>query len=459
MKSIVIVLVAFTALVAAQTYEPNWPSVNSRPLPSWYDQAKFGIFVHWGVFSVPGFADPDSGAEWYWYNWKTPSSDNGLTAAYHNRSYGPDFTYQSFAPMFTADLFNATEWAEIFYGAGAKYVVLTSKHHEGFTMWPSSQSWGWNAVDLGPKLDVVGLLTDAVKSTGIHMGLYHSLFEWFNPLYLADAASGSPPTSDIYVKDVLMPQLQDIVNKYEPSVIWADGDWDQLSEYWQSPQFLSWLYTNSSVKDVVVTNDRWGSECASTNGGYWTPSDRYNPGKLIGHKWENCMTIGNSWGINQNQPFSDYQTTPELVQILVSTVSCGGNLLLNVGPSSQGVIPMLLQERLAGMGEWLNVNGESIYNSTFWRVQNETVAETLWYTTNLESGAVYAITFEWPEDGVLELLSPVASKSTKVELLGYPEPIAFTPVTRGGMHIKLPTLTLAEYPPHQVYTFKLTNVK
>eukprot|EP01133_Synstelium_polycarpum_P019684 gene19684-23575_t len=451
-SKLVVLLVTATviALASAQSYEPNWASINSRPLPTWYDQAKFGIFVHWGVFSVPGYADEYGGAEWYWTTWKNPSMDNGATAAYHNKTYGPDFTYQQFGPMFTADLFDATAWANVFQSSGAKYVVLTSKHHEGFTMWPSAESWGWNAQDVGPKRDVVGEVSDAVKKAGLHMGLYHSLFEWYNPLYLADAASGSPPTSDVYVNNILLPQLYDIVNKYEPSIVWADGEWMQPSSYFKSTDFLSWLYTNSSVKDVVVTNDRWGDECPGVNGGFYTPSDRYSPGKLMPHKWEDCMTIGYSWGINQNEPLAFYQSSTDLIQSLVSTVSCGGNLLLNVGPTHQGIIPMILQERLLHMGEWLNVNGEAIYNSTHWRMQNETVEGQLWYTMNNETGAVYAISYDWPTEGVLTLTSPISSSNTVVELLGYSLPLSYSKVSgsSSGINIKLPCLAPTQFPPH-----------
>ncbi|GAM17331.1 hypothetical protein SAMD00019534_005060 [Acytostelium subglobosum LB1] len=435
-------------------------SINSRPLPLWYDQSKFGIFIHWGVYSVPAFAVPVApGAEWYWYNLETPSSDNGATQAYHNASFGPDFTYQQFAPMFRANLFDADQWAELFVQSGAKYVVLTSKHHDGFCNWPSDQSWGWNSVDVGPGIDIVGMLSKAVKNTGLHMGLYHSLFEWFNPIYLADKNSGNPPTRDVYITDVLQPMLKDIVNSYEPEVIWADGDWDENSTYWQSTEFLAWLYTNSSVKDTVVTNDRWGADCGGVNGGYWTPSDRFNPGKLLTHKWENCYTIGTSWGYNQNEALIWYQNTTSLIQTLVSTVSCGGNLLLDVGPTFDGVIPMIMQERLMGMGEWLNVSGEAIYNSTWWRAQNDTIDETIWYTTNSDSGAVYAISFIWPEDYQLTLVHPVVTSKTTVELLGYNGPeLSFKSLGQSGMEIKLPMMAPGSFPPHGVYTFKLLNV-
>ncbi|EFA80507.1 hypothetical protein PPL_07343 [Heterostelium album PN500] len=467
MRNLQILLFFVTIFVIcnSQTYQPNWPSVNSRPLPSWYDQSKFGIFIHWGVYSVPAFATSVfPSAEWYWYSLTYPKdTDGGATQAYHNKTFGPDFTYQQFAPMFKADLFDPQQWAAIFKASGAKYVVFTSKHHEGFTNWKSEQSWSWNSVDVGPHRDLVGDLTAAVKYAGLHMGLYHSLFEWFNPTYLQDKSTGNPPTQKEYVSEVLFPQLVDIVNKYEPDLIWSDGDWEQTSAYWDSTLFLSWLYTNSSVKNTVVTNDRWGSDCRSKNGGYWTPYDRFNPGKLIGHKWENCYTIGTSWGYNENEPLQEYQSTTALLQAMVSTVSCGGNFLLDVGPTADGVIPIVMQERLIEIGEWLGVNGEAIYDSTFWRAQNDTADELIWYTTNTQTGYVYAISFVWPDSGVLELKAPVASTSATIELIGPNNNsilVSWNMNSNGqGINIKLPTLTPGQTPPFGIYTFRMMGVK
>lgn len=132
------------------SFKPKWSSLDNRPLPSWYDEAKIGIFIHWGVYSVPSF-----GSEWFWINWKTENT----TTKYHDfmkERYPPKFTYQDFARDFTAEFFNATQWADIFDAAGAKYIVLTSKHHEGYTLWPSSYSYSWNSVDVGPNRDLIG---------------------------------------------------------------------------------------------------------------------------------------------------------------------------------------------------------------------------------------------------------------------------------------------------------------
>lgn len=166
-----------------RNYQPNWDSLDARPLPSWYDPAKIGIFIHWGVYAVPSF-----GTEWFWTNWKNEAATSYVD--FMNQNYPPGFTYQQFAPELKAELFNATAWTELFAASGAKYVVLTSKHHDGYSLWPSRYSFGWNSVDVGPHRDVVGELAKAVRADGrMRFGLYHSLFEWFNPMYLADKAA------------------------------------------------------------------------------------------------------------------------------------------------------------------------------------------------------------------------------------------------------------------------------
>mmetsp|Transcript_24407 Transcript_24407/g.27146 ORF Transcript_24407/g.27146 Transcript_24407/m.27146 type:complete len:453 (-) Transcript_24407:45-1403(-) len=445
-----IVALLFITHVTAQ-YKPTWESLDSRPIPKWYDQSKFGIFIHWGVFSVPSYGCTGGGASGEWYWWHLDGNKDPCTVAFHDRVYGKDFTYPDFAPMFKAELFNATEWASIFSASGAKYVVLTSKHHEGFCNWPSPQAWNWNSVDTGPHQDSVGLLTDAVRKTGLHMGLYHSLFEWFNPLYLADKANKGNTT--VYVDTILSPQLHDIVMKYKPELIWADGDWEMSDTYWKSKEFLAWLYNESPVKDSIVVNDRWGKDDNCKHGGYWTCKDRYNPGKIVEHKWENAMTIdSSSWGYNRNSALDMYLSVDELLNELVTTVAYGGNLLLNVGPTADGRILPVFEERLRQMGAWLKINGEAIYETKPWRAQNQTDDE-LFYTST--SDAVYAITFKWPTKNLV-LSAPICSTDSKVMLLGYG---SVSSTCSGGLTITMPDETLLKSDMTHAWVFKLMGIK
>lgn len=401
----------FLALAAPSTgrYAPNWRSLDTRPTPAWYDEAKIGIFLHWGVFSVPSF-----GSEWFWWDWqgaKVPAFREFM-----KRNYRPGFTYQDFAPQFKAEFFDPDRWAEIFKKAGARYVVLTSKHHEGFTLWPSAVSWNWNAGDVGPRRDLVGDLARAVRKKGsVRFGLYHSLYEWFNPLYLADKEAGFERND--FVARKTMPELVEIVTTYRPEIIWSDGDWEASDTYWNSTQFLAWLYNDSPVRDTVLVNDRWGKGTPCKHGDFYNCKDHYNPGTLVEHKWENAMTVDkDSWGYRRNARLADYHTIEELLAELASTVSCNGNFLLNVGPTSDGVILPAFEERLTQMGTWLEVNGEAIYGSRPWRSQNDTVTPGVWYTS--KNDTVYAIVLKWPKNNKLALGSLSLRKGASVTMLG-----------------------------------------
>lgn len=354
-----------------RNYTADWDSLDSRPNPFWYDKAKFGIFIHWGVYSVPTF-----GYEWFWTNWKNYNNSDYI--AYMEKNFKPGFTYQEFAKDFTAENFNASEWTELFKASGAKYVVLTSKHHDGYTLWPSRYSFSWNSMDVGPYRDLVGELAKAIKTkSDLTFGLYHSLFEWFHPLYMADKASGYHSAE--FVDKKIIPEMVELVKRYEPHYIWSDGEWEASDEYWRSKEFLTWLFNSSPVKDMVLVNDRWGNQTLGKHGSVYTVQDRYNPGVLQPHKWENAMTIDKgSWGYRPDAPLSKYYSTQYLIDQLVSTVSCGGNLLLNVGPTKDGRIGPIFEERLREVGDWLAVNGGAIYGSQPWTHQNDTKTKDVW---------------------------------------------------------------------------------
>jgi alpha-L-fucosidase len=364
-------LVVAIAASAKPRYEPSWSSIDSRPTPAWWSDAKFGIFIHWGVYSVPAFAPKGEYAEWYWERLRgagdsgsADASIRAATRAFHDRVYGHDFAYENFAPLFKADLFDAEQWARILERSGAKYVVLVSKHHDGYALWPSREadaSWGrpWNATVIGPKRDLVGELAAAVRRHHLEMGFYFSLYEWFNPLWLAG-------DSDAYVERHMFPQFKDLVSRYSPSIIFADGEWELPSEKWRAPELLAWLFNESPVGEKVVVNDRWGRESRHHHGGYYTTE--YGAG-LPGatHAWEENRGLGHSYGFNRNEALEDYASGQRLLLTLLDTVSRGGNLLLNIGPTADGRIPVIMQDRLAYLGRWLEHNGEAVYGTQVFR--------------------------------------------------------------------------------------------
>jgi alpha-L-fucosidase len=363
-------LVTTRQTLAGRHYQPTWDSIDERPIPSWYTDAKFGIFIHWGVYSVPAYAavnvkDENPYAEWYW-NSLTSGMDSqstghgAMTWAFHKRLYGADFNYFQFAPQFRAELYDPDRWADLFVRSGARYVALTSKHHEGFTLWRSVQanrSWGraWNAVDIGPKRDVLLDLMQAGRRKGLHMGIYYSLYEWYNPLWLLNKSK--------YVTDHLFPQFKDVVTHTEPAIVFSDGEWELPSAEWHSPELLAWLFNESPVTGTVVIDDRWGSDTRHKHGGYYTTE--YTSGmQQSTHPWEESRGMGYSYGYNRAETLADYHTARQLILMLIDIVSRGGNLLLDIGPRADGMIPVVMEERLVQIGDWLRPNGEAIYGTT-----------------------------------------------------------------------------------------------
>ena len=368
MKKSILVIIAFTLSIVGftQKYEANWASLNTRKIPAWFNQDKFGIFIHWGIYSVPAYAPviPNSGysyAEWYWFRMNEKQKD---FMAFHNKNYGNSFAYQQFEPMFKAEMFEPDQWADLFKKSGAKYVVLTSKHHEGYTLWNSAEAdrdWNrpWNSVTGTPHRDLLGDLTNSVRNAGLKMGYYYSLYEWFNPMWLHDKKK--------YVEQHMTPQFKDLVTKYKPSIIFSDGEWEISDTAWQSPKLLSWLFNESPVKEEVVVNDRWGNNTREKNHGFMYTTSEYGSGMDASIIWEESQGVGHSYGYNRNEQLKDYKSSYELVLMLNDLVSRGGNFLLDIGPNADGTIPVIMQQRLTDIGDWLAINGEAIYGSTAWR--------------------------------------------------------------------------------------------
>ncbi|XP_054264736.1 alpha-L-fucosidase [Macrosteles quadrilineatus] len=439
-------------------YEPTWDSIDARPLPDWYDEAKLGVFIHWGVFAVQSYS-----TEWAWFNWKENKSSS--LVQYIEDNYPKGFTYQDFAKDFKAELYDPDRWAKIIGASGARYVVLTSKHHEGFAMWPSKYSFSWNAMDVGPHRDLVGELRTAFENyTDIKFGLYHSLYEWYNPLYLADKARNFTNLGPVNFADSkIFPEMVELVEQYKPHVFWSDGEWEAPTSYWKSLEFLAWLYNESPVRDTVVVNDRWGHDTLCKHGGFLTCADRFNPGKLQTRKFENAMTIDRkSWGYRRTASLSDYLTINQLLVTLTTTVSCGGNVLVNIGPTKDGIIPPIYEERLLQLGSWMKVNGEAIYSSKPWIVcQNDSLTPGIWYTTNKDKTVLYATFSPWPVDNKLKMSCPEFSAETTIELLGLRGKLSYsypTDVVTGRLvEIQLPDK--ARVASEWVWTLKMKGVK
>nr|KAG5704118.1 hypothetical protein BaRGS_009648 [Batillaria attramentaria] len=267
----------------------------------------------------------------------------------------------------------------------------------------------------------MGELASAVREkSGLKFGTYHSLYEFFNPLYLQDKKNQYRTQN--FIAEKTMPELYELVNRYKPDIVWSDGDWEATSKYWNSTEFIAWLYNDSPVKDTVVTNDRWGNDTRCKHGGYWTCHDYYNPGLIQQHKFEDSTIMDKyGWSFRKALSFSDVHTMDELTDLLAEVVSCGGNLILNVGPTKEGTIVPIFEERLRQMGGWLGVNGEAIYATRPWISANDTVTPRIWYTAKRESQktSVYAIMLDWPAKDTLTLGLPQPGNDTVISMLGY----------------------------------------
>ncbi len=381
------------------TFQANWQSLNSRQSPAWFGQAKFGIFIHWGVYSVPAICDTSTYAEWYQY-WYNHDSHNGLVRKFQDRWYGKDFKYRDFAPQFRAELWQPTQWAELFKRSGTRYVVLVSKHHDGFAMWPSdlassTRGYPWNSVQTGPQRDICGELAEAVRAAGLKMGFYYSFMEWENPLFDSDR--------EAYVQQHMIPQIKDLITRYKPAVFWPDGEWEQLDSVWHSPEILAWIYNHCENPDELVVNDRWGKGLRGRVGDFYTTEygsvGGDSPGLADPNKpFEECRGIGHSFALNRLEGYDAYLSREQAVQLLIDKVSRGGNLLLDLGPTADGRIPLIQQDRIIAIGDWLAVNGESIYESRKGPLQS-----LPWGRSTAKDKTIYLHVFNWPANDQLEV--------------------------------------------------------
>ena len=358
----------------AGKYEPTLESLDRHPLPQWYAGAKLGIFIHWGLYSVPGWAPlnhPEHDfassdyikynpyAEWYLNVLRIPGSP---TAAYHKEHFG-EHGYYDFSTEFNRETkkWNPDAMAAVFREAGARYVVLTTKHHEGFTLWPSgvvNPNPALKPEQLHAQRDIVGDLTKAVESQGLKMGLYYSGgYDWtFNmgPIETKNDYETVKPESQAY-GDYAFAQIHELIDRYHPAVLWNDIDWPKTGK----PLQVEADYYNA-VPDGVI-DDRMGVKHADFTSPEYAKLD-----KISEKKWEECRGLGRSFGYNRAEGEKETIAPGELIALLVDIVSKNGNLLLDVGPEADGTIPPVQMERLKELGAWLKQNGEAIYDTTPW---------------------------------------------------------------------------------------------
>ncbi len=474
---IVFVVVSLFFLIACgpvKKYEATWESLKTHPAPEWFDDAKFGIFIHWGVYSVPGWAPVGRNAEWYPHNMYKKGTP---TYEYHRKHYDDQktFGYKDFVPLFKAEKWNPEAWAALFEEAGARYIVPVAEHHDGFAMWDSELT-RWDAMDMGPKRDIIGELGEAVRKRGMkYAPSYHRARHWYYYDYLeefdlSDSAyaglylkphgstprPGPHPDADKPSKEFLddwKKRWEEYRDKYKPDFLWFDGMWGLDSAYLEYDKQIMADYYNKALewgKDVGV-NNKGGT--FRRNGlvpsvvGDWIEGDYMSQDRILDIKWQNPLPVGRSYGFNRNEKQEDYSTTDELIDEFVDIVSKNGNLLLNIGPRADGTIQKIQQERLRGIGKWLETNGEAIYGTRPWKVYGE---GTIRFTK--KENVVFAILLEWQEDPITisSLKSGELSVIRSVRMLGSGAKIDFTH-DADGLRVQLPR----EKPCNHAWVFEI----
>ncbi|MFI1395731.1 alpha-L-fucosidase [Streptomyces sp. NPDC020681] len=420
-------------------YQPTDASLNTHQAPYWFQDVKFGIFIHWGVYSVPAWAPVGKQyAEWYWNHMQDP---NNPTYAHHRQTYGESFAYDDFIPRFKAERFDPRAWVELFRDAGAQYHVLTSKHHEGFALWDTKVS-DRNSVKMGPKRDLIKELFDASRryAPELHRGLYFSMPEWFNPdnpwmghaprnPYTLEPVPYTGHRPGDYIKDLQAPQMLELIHGYDPEVLWCDigGVNDShrvLAEYFN--------HAKNRARPIEVTvNNRSGIGPHDFTTPEYTTYD-----SIVTDKWESSRGLDPfSYGYNAATPDDRYMTTEEVVHSLVDIVSKNGNFLLDIGPRADGTIPEIMERRLRETGEWLKVNGEAIYSTTYWARMPQ-LGEDLRFTVRPDK-AFYIHSLAEPGP-TLTVEAPVPVRpGDKVTMLGYDRPLNWR-TTGGKLVIDVP---------------------
>ena len=439
-------------VISEGPYQDTWESLCTHPVPKWYRDAKFGIFIHWGIYSVPAFKD-----EWYSRNvYRKGSAEYN----YHVENYGnlSEFGYKDFIPMFRAEKFEPAAWAALFKKAGARYVMPVGEHTDGFQMYDSALS-KWNAKQMGPKRDVLGELKEAIEAQGMvfttsshraeHWWFYNlgretpeadvndeRYADFYGPAAGPTRAWGdfmdNPPDEE-FLEDWLV-RTCELVDRYQPSDIYFDW-WIQTYAFKPYLKKFAAYYYNQAHKwgvDVAI-NAKFD---AFVHGSVVKDVERGQMGDISPDFWQNDTSVAkNSWGYTKNNVYKDAK---DIICNLVDVVSKNGSLLLNIGPKPDGTIPKEDEALLLEIGKWLEINGEAIYDTKYWKIYGEGptavpdgeftdtqreafTSEDIRFTSKAD--VVYAIVMKWPENGMVKIKSMANIKYLRtairdIEILG-----------------------------------------
>jgi len=391
---------------------------------SWWREARFGLFIHWGLYAVPA-------GEW---KGETRHAEWILTTAQI-----PVKEYEKFGPQFNPTKFNAQEWVGAAKDAGMKYIVITSKHHDGFCLFDSKLT-DYDVVDATPFMrDILKELADECHRQGIKMCWYHSIMDWHHPDYLPrrnwEKRSAEGADFDRYV-EYMKGQVKELVTNYgEIGVLWFDGEWEHTWDFERGRDLYQYV---RSLQPNIIINNRVGKGRAgmsgtfdpeTASGDFGTPEQEI-PATGLGYDWETCMTMNDHWGYNKND--HNWKSTEDLIRKLVDIASKGGNFLLNVGPTAEGLFPQPSIERLQAMGRWMRVNGESIYAT-----KASLFSNLDWGRSTTKKDKLFLHVFDWPEDGKLQVPGLV-SQARSGYLLADPQTRLDIAYEHGSAFISVP---------------------
>ena len=467
-------------------YRADWESLQGYEVPDWYKDAKFGIFIHWGVYSVPAY-----GSEWYPRNMYREGTDE---YKHHLTTYGPvtKFGYKDFIPMFRAEHFDPVAWAQLFKESGAKYVVPVFEHHDGFAMYDSGLS-DWTVVKMGARRDVHGELAKAIREQGLRLGasshrIEHDFFldggrkvnsdvnnpefaAFYGPAHTWMESQQSLLTDWTYVSEAYLDDWlardAEIVTKYKPDLVYFDWWIGQPSVRRHLMEFAAFYYNDAAARGTVgVIN--YKIDAMEKHSGV-LDVERGQLNDIRPQYWQTDTSISNkSWGFIEHDSFKSPQV---IVHQLIDIVSKNGNLLVNIGPRSDGTIPQEVQDVLREVGSWLKINGEAIYGTRPWKIYGEgptKIVEGAFHDTDAQpftehdfrfttkGAAVYACQLGWPVNGQALIHSLTAEqlggrKIISVSLLGATTRLSFASES-SGLQIKLP----AQGPGKYAHCFKIT---
>ena len=448
-----------------EKFEPTLKSIRKHEIPEWFHDAKLGIFIHWGLYSVPAYAPTGKGenldilakegwtayyahnpyVSWYLNSLRISGSP---TEQYHHQKYGPDFSYDDFVPIFNEEIkkWDPNEWGELFTKIGAKYVVLVTKHHDGFLPWPSKYPNPKKENYIASR-DIVGELTKVVKERNIKMGLYYSGgLDWTYTLApIRDAVDefADTPNSKEYI-ELMSAHWRELIDRYQPSILWNDICFPRDANL---AELIAYFY-NKTPEGVV--NDRWMQisklfkKFALTKFGrriicwyvkrlflkkalappnpahcdFSTPEYSSYSG-IVEKKWEATRGIGSSFAYNETESPENHMTSDEMIRFFVDVVSKNGNLLLNLGPKADGTIPEIQKKCVLGLGKWLETNGQAIFGTRPWLRAEGITSDGIEIRFTQKADTLFIFLLDSPNKSPITIKSLILDKEAKIEWLGY----------------------------------------